>query len=495
MTSAAITHPIADLAAAKVLGSVFRNAGYTENGIYRFLGDDAYSTDRNEAPVEARRLPQTPLGLLVRAFFLQLPLSRGDAVRALGARGLHAVEATGLADIRAELVPRARVLPIGKVLLASDGFSRDGDDPADYVATYTPTARVLDSLTPRPQVGRALDVGTGGGVHALLAARHAGRVIATDVNERALAYTELNAALNGLANVECRRGSLFEPVGEETFDLITCNAPYVVSPERRWAYRDSGFQADELSERVVREAAQHLAENGFATVQVSWLAPNDDAADERVLAWASATGCDAWILPTLATDALEHAAEWNSHLAAEPEALVQALDEWLQYFDRLGLGWVSEGVVVLHRQSSHSPTIRIDPVDEDDLDDAGDQVLRAFEARARLAALPSGTRLLDEVVTLETALRLERELEPDKDGGEPAIAGERVELLEGTKHAVDATDDALEVLASLDGRPLGEVIADVAERLELSEKEATRLQRDVLALTRELLELGALRLG
>ena len=49
--------------------------------------------------------------------------------------------------------------------------------------------------------------------------------------------------------MECRRGSLFEPVAGETFDLITCNAPYVVSPEQRWAYRDSGFQADEISER------------------------------------------------------------------------------------------------------------------------------------------------------------------------------------------------------------------------------------------------------
>ena len=92
------------------------------------------------------------------------------------------------------------------------------------MATYTPTARVLDSLTPRPRVDRALDVGTGSGIHALLAAQHARQVIATDVNPRALAYTELNAALNGLRNIETRQGSLFEPVEGETFDLITCSA-------------------------------------------------------------------------------------------------------------------------------------------------------------------------------------------------------------------------------------------------------------------------------
>src|SRR6184192_737454 len=157
---------------------------------------------------------------------------------------------------------------------------------------------------------RARDVGTGSGIHALLAAAHAEHVVATDVNARALAFTELNAALNGVTNVECRRGSLFEPVAGETFDLITCNAPYVVSPESRWAYRDSGLQADEISERVVREAAAHLTDGGFATLLVSWLAEDEDEPDVRVLEWAEETGCDSWILPTWDSDPLSHASTW-----------------------------------------------------------------------------------------------------------------------------------------------------------------------------------------
>src|SRR5439155_5157222 len=181
---------------------------------------------------------------------------------------------------------------------------------------------------------------TGSGIHALLAAAHAEHVVATDVNARALAFTELNAALNGVTNVECRRGSLFEPVDGETFDLITCNAPYVVSPERRWAYRDSGLQADQVSERVVQDAAAHLNEGGFATLLVSWLAQDEDSPDERVLAWVEATGCSGWILPTQGSDPLDHAAEWNSHLAGDPQAFGEAVDEWEHYFERLGVRWV-----------------------------------------------------------------------------------------------------------------------------------------------------------
>ena len=481
---------VADTVAAERLGTTLRRAGYSEEAIQGLLGEDAYSSERADTPAEERRLPDTTLATLVRLLFLQLPVSAEDAEAALGRDGVEALEVTGLAHVGDRVVPRARILPIGKVLLASDGFSRDGDDPADYVATYTPTARVLDSLTPRPRVDRAVDVGTGSGIHALLAAQHARHVIATDVNPRAIAYTELNAALNGLRNVECRQGSLFEPVAGETFDLITCNAPYVVSPERRWVYRDSEFSEDEVSERVIRAAADHLTEGGYAAMLVSWLAFDENNPDERVLAWAEASGCDSWILSTLSSDPLTHAAEWNSHLAGE--ALGEALDEWSQYFDSLGVELISEGAVVLHKRRDGGHTARVDELDEEELDDAAEQILRAFEARAKLAKLGGDTELLETRVGVASSLRLDRELEPS--GGRAVDVDGRVELTEGTKHAVDASADVQEVVASLDSRMrLNEVLDTTADRLGLLDDEVGTLREESLDVIRELLELGALR--
>ena len=483
-------HPVPDHAAAATLGSALQSSGYSEEAVYELLGDDAYSTEREDAPVAERRLPQTRLATVLRVFFLQVPVPARDAVDAFSEAGIGALEATGLAEMGTEVVPRARILPIGDLLLASDGFSLDGEDPPDYVATYTPTARLLDSLTPRPPVERALDVGTGSGVHALLAARHSERVVATDVNARALAYTELNAALNGLTNVACRRGSLFEPVAGETFDLITFNAPYVVSPERRWAYRDSGFEADEISERVVREAAEHLADGGFAALLVSWLAADEEEPDESVLEWAESTGCDSWILPTLGSDPLTHAAEWNAHLAGDPEAFGAALDVWTEYFDDLGVRWVSEGAVLLHRRSGPPPTARVDPVDEDDLDDAGEQIRRAFEARARLSELADPDELLDARLSAEAALSLEQELDPTGGG----VAGARVQLAEGTSTSIDVDPRVLDVVASLDGGVrLRDAVQATADRLGLSRTQTDELRKDAVSVSHELLELGALR--
>ena len=478
--------------AAGTVGDALRSVGYSEDGVVDLLGDDAYSGGAEDVPVNVRMLPDTKLATVVRAFFLLLAVPREDAVAALGPAAVDSLEAAGLADVGDEVVPRARILPVDELYVAADGFSRDVDDPPDYVAAYTPTARLLDSLTPRRRVERALDVGTGSGIHALRAATHARHVIATDVNPRALEFTRLNAALNGLTNIETRNGSLFEPVDGETFDLITCNAPYVVSPERRWVYRDAGGTADEVSERVVAEAAAHLAEGGFATMLVSWVAKDEDEPDERVLAWTERTGCDSWILVAEESDPLGHAAAWNSHLVGDPKAFHAALDEWTRYLDELGVRWVTDGAVILKGRAGGPPTVRVDSVDEDDVEDASEQIERAFKTRARLEELGRND-LLEASLSVAMQLRLEHELEPTPDA--PVAVDAVAALATGTNSAVETTPDALEILGLLDGEtPLEDVVEQVADLHELDDDELREFRRDVLDLCLELLELGALRL-
>src|SRR2546425_6685847 len=125
------SHPVADREAASVLGAALRSVRYSEAEVSRLLGDDAYSLARDDAPVGERRLPRSHVATAVRAFFLQLPVSRPDAERALGRRGVDALEATGLAEVGDEVVPLVRVLPLGELLVASDDFPDDDaeEDP------------------------------------------------------------------------------------------------------------------------------------------------------------------------------------------------------------------------------------------------------------------------------------------------------------------------------------------------------------------------------
>lgn len=449
--------PTHDPEAAAMLGRALRSVGYTTKAIEKLLGEDGPSADLDDVPVLARRLPSSRLATVVRLFLLQLPVDEDDAAAALGSGGVDALSALGFASIvDGDLVPRARIVPTEGVYLAFDGFSQGADDPPGWVASFTPTAYWLASLTVRRGAQRGLDIGTGNGAHALLAARHTGHVVATDVNERALAFTNISAALNGIANVETRLGSLFEPVEGETFDLITCNAPYVVSPESRWAYRDGGFAGDELSRRVVTEAAAHLAEGGFASVLVSWLAASEDDPDERVESWLEGSGCDAWILGLSGADPLEHASGWNDHLTAGE--LAEALDEWTGYLHDLGANWVSEGGVVLHRRAGTRNVVRADAVDEDELEYAGEQLERVFDAFALLAE--EGNDVIERLsLRLADDTRLVEELDRDGD-----VLSATFRLEEGTWPELDVDAAVADVLLALgDGATVDEAVAATGE--------------------------------
>ncbi|MGH2933135.1 MAG: methyltransferase [Gaiellaceae bacterium] len=454
-----MTWPTPDRAAAAALGAALRAVDYSADTIEGLL-DGEVGGEREEIVVAERRLSESALENAVRLLYLQLPV----AETRLPAEVAGPAVALGLAERNGGgLVPRSRIVPVDEILLASDGFTRDADDPPDYVATYTPTARTCDLLTPRPRVKRALDVGTGSGIHALLAAQHARVAVATDVNPRALAYTELNAALNGIGNVECRQGSFFEPAGDETFDLITCNAPFVISPETRWAYRDSAFGGDDLTAHVVREAAARLADGGYATLLGSWLVVEEDLPEKRPAAWVKETGCDGWILTSIESDALEHAATWNGSFFSAPEAYASVLEQWTRYLADLGARGVGEGAILLHRRGGR-PTMRVDEIDEDTLEDADGQIRRAFANRPRVK------EILDLRLQRAMPLRLERTLGKKKA---------EIVLEEGTCSILPTTDGAADVVERLDGRR-------TLRRL--------KADNDAVRICRELLELGAVKI-
>ncbi len=477
--------PNADLDAAARLGDALRAVGYTTEAIEELLGDDGPSVDRDETAVFERRLPHSPIANTIRLFLLQRPVHSTDARAALGDDAVDAVLQIGLATEQGDrLVPRARVVPTEGLLLAFDSFSLGEDDPPGWVGSFSPTAYWLAALTPRRQVERALDIGTGNGAHALLAAEHADRVVATDVNPRALAFTAVSAAMNGIDNVELRLGSLFEPVAGETFDLITCNAPYVVSPERRWQYRDGGLPGDQLSERVVRDAPKHLNENGHATVLVSWLAESEDDPDARLHEWLAGNGCDVWALGLSGADPLDHAAGWNEHVSDDPDELAATLDEWTSYFDALGAGWITEGAVLMRKRDGEHNIVRADAADEEELEFASDQVERVFAALAFVAG-SGAAAILDAELTLADEVRFDQEL--DRRG---EVREVRIVLEEGTYPEVELPLEVAELLTSLDGGTLARAIERTARRFELSKRETVELRHDTLRVSRELFEQG-----
>jgi hypothetical protein len=185
-------------------------------------------------------------------------------------------------------------------------------------------------------------------VQALHLAGHAAGVVATDVNDRALAMTRVNAALNGVS-LDVRRGDLFGPVAGEQLDLVVTNPPFVVSPGtgERLVYRDSGLPGDEVVRRVVTGAPRHLAPGGRAQILANWVHRAGEPWQDRVAGWLDGSGCDAWVVQREVADPAEYVELWLKDAGLHGSAeYVSRYDTWLSWFEEhrieaVGFGWLN----------------------------------------------------------------------------------------------------------------------------------------------------------
>jgi len=445
--------------------------------------------------VHERRLPLgEPFAGLARLFLLGLPLTTAAAEHALGPVGLGSLERAGLleapgSEVRATL----KLVPHGDLLIASDA---DRERPADHdwVAGIHPPSVTLAKVTVRRPVGRALDLGTGNGIQALLASRHAERVIATDVNPRALAFAALNARLNGVSNVELRQGSFFEPVEGERFDLVVSNPPYVISPESRYAYRDGTLEGDGVARHVVEEVPAFLSDRGFAHVLVSWGLPADGDWRAPLDGWVDGRGCDALLLHFGSDDPVTHSASWLRPEAEDDAAAFEAsLGRWLTYLERLGIGEVAYGAAILRRRSDARGWTRGEPVSLERLEQAGDHVLRLFAAHDHLEGLDERRSLLDARLALAGRHHLEQTL-ACRDG-ELRLEDVVLSLDEGLGFRIGLDVHTSGLVPLLDGRrTVREALAERTAALELADDDSARFESAALPAVRRLLELGFLDL-
>jgi release factor glutamine methyltransferase len=113
-----------------------------------------------------------------------------------------------------------------------------------------------------------LDMGTGSGVCAVFAAKHARSVVAVDINSAAVRCAGINARLNHLEHkIDVRHGDLFAPVSQERFDLILFNPPFVRGTPRD--DRDRAWRSNDVAERFAAGLGAHLKPGGSALVLLS----------------------------------------------------------------------------------------------------------------------------------------------------------------------------------------------------------------------------------
>ena len=446
------------------LRAILGAAGYAGPAIQARLGTERDILSRpGDFPAHLRRLEgdESALASLTRIFVLLASESVEAADRVFAPLGADGLERLGLVSRRdGRLVASVRLIPHDELVIASDlGESEAG---AEHVPGVQRPSNTLANLTVRRSVARALDVGTGNGIQALLAARHAEQVVATDVNERALGFARFNVALNGVENVELRRGTFLEPVAGERFDLVVANPPYVISPESSFVFRDSGLGRDHVSEQLVRGLPSVLEEGGLATIMVSWVQEGDDVA-ARPGQWLSGSGCDAWIFHSGTDDALSAAAGWNRNVASTAER-AEKIDRWLEYFRKEGIEAISYGAIVLRRRSGGANWVRSTELPRGRFTQASAALERMLAAQDFLEVAATDELLLGSRLRIAPDVTLEQQLA--QDDGRWGLRQAELRLEGGLGFTAGLDPSATRVVSGLDqSRPAREALEEAADAL------------------------------
>lgn len=475
------------------LRDVLRRTGYEGRAVYEALGvETGRQPARPDLPLYLYRIrARKPLHTLIRLLYLGTSVSEEEATEAFFPLGWQRFRDLGLIESGSEGIRATCAISAhGHLWIVHDRL--DPETLArlpDYVLGMNPPARLLAGLTPRRAVGSTLDLGTGSGLQAFLAAAHSRRVVATDISPRALDFARFNARLNGIINVEFREGSLFEPVAGDRFDLIVTNPPFVISPDQTLVFRDSGMGGEPVCARIVRAAGNHLADGGRLLMLANWANPAADPKepwDAPVRSWLAGSPCDAWILRHDTASPLSYATDWNRDLDAAKYGA--ALERWMSYYEREGIRGITQGLLILRRPSGRPPVVLSEEAPRCSSEGIGDQVDRLLSNLDFLAAHPGEADVLGQVFRPAPDHEVVRTLASKGTG----YGAGRVQLrqLGGFRFEGTLDDLTLRLLTLLDGRrTVREAVAALAEEGKL---EATAITPPAARLVRRMVTLGFL---
>lgn len=471
--------------------------------------------------IASRVARREPLAVLAKAFVLGLPVRVAELTSALPALGMEGARLLGLVALNDERTAEgeeqgepAHVHPL--VDLRPYSFSDEQGTGSwwicsdlgelalgralreDHVLGVGGASNTLSAIMIRDHVGSALDLGTGCGIQALHASRHADRVVATDISHRALLFAEFNALLNGVRNIEFRWGSLFDPVVGESFDQIVSNPPFVITPRAagvpEYEYRDGGLTGDAIVEAVLRGVRDRLNPGGVAQFLGNWEYRGDTEAFDRVRQWLGDEhepgALDAWIVERELQDAPQYAETWIRDGGTRPgtDEFERLSDAWLDDFTARDVRYVGFGYVTVRRPADGVVTLRrFESVESSGSAEGGigPTLSRGLRMGRWLASVDDEQLGLATLTTAQDVTE-ERHYWPGED--DPTMLA----LAQGGGFGRRiATDTALAAfVGACDGDlPVGVIVGALADLLDV---DAVALGVDLLPRVRELVFVGVL---
>lgn len=468
-------------------------AEFTESSILQLLGiqDPASLGDQDTPLMRHRTRGGHPLNTLVRLFLIETPCNVSEVRNALAPMPIEPLIATGI--IRAEgdeIMATIKLLPFKGLILAFDQPRMLlSANAAEYVMGIGSSSLTLANLTIRKRIHHALDLGTGCGIQALLAADHASRILATDRSHRSVHMAVFNSRLNGLDQIACREGDLFEPAREQKFDLIVSNPPFVISPETTYIYRDAGLKGDEICRRIVRQAPAFLEEGGFCQILCNWAEMIDQDWKVRLQSWFEGIGCDVFILRSESRDPATYASTWIRHTEKkDSHAYARRFADWITYYEKEGFQSIGAGLITLRRASGRPNWFRAAEAPEKMIGPCGNDVLLEFVLQDILKDMQTDADLLKIRPRVSPHARLERESIPSLNGWKDESI--RLRKSQGFGYSVSIDPFVANMVVDSNGsRSIEELMIEMAHALDAAPED---IAPAFCSIIRGLLEKGFL---
>lgn len=482
-------------AEAEHLRRRFTAARYQDSAVCERLGiSSVVAVEPLHVPyyLQQRLAERDAQAALIRLFLLQRPVPEAELRPAFGAGDAELMVGLGLVERRdSVLAPLVDLYPYGVDWLATDRSDAAGEGGAgerfDAVMPLNMSSRLLAQLVLPVPAESVLDIGTGCGVHAIRAARRARRVVATDVNPRALRFTAFNAALNQAGEIEIRQGSLWEPVAGESFEQIVANPAFTLSARSEFLFRDGGARGDRMTAALLAGAADHLREGGVAQLIGEFPTVGEHGFEEQVESWAGETPCDLLLLRFGAMEPLEYAVGYAHQPFGQSRQEYEAsLSARLTGFHTLGAQDVVLGAVLLRRRAGgpHWTARRVLPAPERPI---GRELGELIQSMDCWEAEDAPRRLWAGLPRMQPGLQLTETRTWGPSGWEEgeSHAGRPGDPL---CHNLRLSTPARELLERCDGtRTGGEIAAEFARVYQLDAGEAAEA---AVAFLRELVEQG-----
>jgi methylase of polypeptide subunit release factors len=437
-------------------------------------------------------LEPSRLNILFRWFWIGIPVESAAAAEFIPEPMIALFLKAGILAVEdGILASTVRISPFDKYLVLSDhAVVKAGVLRSNTILWPNPSTLLCYHLSMQGAAGRTLDLGTGSGILALTASPHSGSVVATDLNPRAREFCLFNAGLNGIANVEFREGSAFEPVSGERFDLILANPPFFVTPSVRHVYSDNHMELDGFCRMLVRQAPQHLNENGYCQMLVEWVQVKGQPWDDRLREWFVGLGCDVWVLASYMRSAADYAmirVQEDRDQASSPEAQAAMTYQWQAYFEGNRVEAIYGGIIVLRKREGRN-WIRVEELRGMPARPFGESLRRTFENCDALERYASDEELLTTRPLLPASARLHHKYAISPEGWK--LQSVELHLSDGLPNSLALQPQVAEFVSLCDGnRTLAEIAGQTAAAVKA---DADFVRRECCSMVRRLADRGLL---